>query len=91
MNDLHGIKWGINIAGASYTLVRVDSNGTTSALMLPGDSSATHSFASGVSASVTAGSNPVLFDEWGSPGNSSTVISVNSKTITVTAVTGLIP
>jgi prepilin-type N-terminal cleavage/methylation domain-containing protein len=92
MNDLPGIKWGINVAGASYTLVRMDTsdNTTTNPLYLPGESSATHTFAGGVTATVT-GNNPILFDEWGSQGIMAETVSLGSKNITITASTGFIP
>jgi hypothetical protein len=96
MNDIAAnvdTKWGINVAGNTYTLVKVDTNGTTSPINLPGESSVTpasHSFANGATASVT-GDNPILFDEWGSPGANVTTVNVRGKTITITANTGFIP
>lgn len=92
MNDVPPFKWGINVGGSSYTLVRLDTNtnGTTNPYNLPGDSSATHNLASGISATVT-GNNPILFDEWGSPGTASTSISVGGLSITLTPETGYIP
>lgn len=91
MNDLYGVKWGISIGGSNYTLVKYVNNAqATHTVILPGESSATHSMAGGVTASV-AGNNPVLFDEWGSPGTTATSISVNGKTISITANTGMIP
>lgn len=91
MNELPGIRWGINVAGASYTLVRFETstNTATNPMYLPGESSATHYFTSGITASVT-GSNPVLFDEWGSPGTAVTSVSVGNKVINVTPNTGFI-
>jgi len=90
MDDLPGTQWGISIGGSSYTLVKVDTSGTTNPYNLPGESSATHSFASGVTA-VTTGSNPILFDEWGSPGTTSSSITIGGQSITITATTGFIP
>lgn len=83
MNDLPAIQWGISLGGSSYTLVRVDAAGTTSPLNLPGESSATHNFAP-ISATAAA----VLFNDWGSPNNSS--LAFGGKTITITANTGFI-
>lgn len=90
LNDLPGVKWGINVAGSSYTLVRVDSSGTTQPLSLAGESSYTHNFAGSITAAVT-GSNPILFDEWGSPGTSAITVNMGSKTINITPYTGFIP
>jgi prepilin-type N-terminal cleavage/methylation domain-containing protein len=90
LNDLPGTRWGINVAGSSYDLVKYDPGSNTTNVWLPGDSSVTHTFAGGVTAAVT-GSNPVLFDEWGSPGASATSVTMGSKTITITPNTGFIP
>ena len=96
MNDIAAnvdTKWGINVAGDTYTLVKVDTSGPTSPLNLPGESSGTpasHTFANGVTASVT-GDNPILFNEWGSPGANATTVTVGGKTINITANTGFIP
>lgn len=96
MNDIAAnvdTKWGINVAGNTYTLVKVDTSSTTSPLNLPGESSAnpqSHTFANGVTASVT-GDNPILFNEWGSPGANATTVTVGGKTINITANTGFIP
>ena len=64
------VPWGIRFDGGSYTMV-VD--GLTSSGILPGESSATHTLAAGT---VTATSNPVLFDQWGSPGNVDITVTV---------------
>lgn len=89
MNDIAPVKWGINVGGSSYTLAKVDNTGTTNPYSLPGDSSATHSFASGISASSSA--TPILFDEWGSPGIANINITLSGQTITIYAGTGFIP
>jgi len=90
LNDISPNQWGINIVGSSYTLVRVDTNGPSSPYSLPGESSATHVFATGITATV-AGNNPILFNEWGSPGASPTSISIGGQSITITPETGFIP
>jgi MSHA pilin protein MshC len=96
MNDIPPTKWGIQISGQSYTLVRnLTGNGATfdSPHNLPGESSATHSFA----APLTATAINVLFDEWGSPYNAATklltdaTVTISSESITITAGTGFIP
>jgi type II secretory pathway pseudopilin PulG len=95
------VKWGIQINGSSYTLVKVISAAQTSLSPLPGESSATHSFATGITAALQ-GSNPILFDEWGSPyfasnkliGNGEiTIITLapGSQSIKMYAETGYIP
>jgi len=89
MNDLAPIKWGLEIGGSSYELVKYDDGTKTSHThILPGDSSATHSLESGISAS---GNSPILFDEWGSPGSADLNVTLNGKSINITANTGFIP
>ncbi len=93
MNDISPVRWGIQINGQTYTLVRNSSgDGTTldSPSDLPGSSSATYTFSGSITASVT-GSNPILFNDWGSPGTTATTVNVGGKTITITANTGFIP
>lgn len=90
LNDLSGTKWGINVAGSSYTLVKVDSSGTTNPLILPGETSYTHNFGGGVTASVSTGTNPVLFDEWGNPGEAK-IVTMGTQTINIENETGFIP
>jgi prepilin-type N-terminal cleavage/methylation domain-containing protein len=84
MNDIAPAKWGINVGGSSYTLIRFYANATTSPYSLPGESSATHSFAP-----ITATPVTILFDDWGSPDNTS--ITLGGQTMTITANTGFIP
>lgn len=86
MNDIYPTKWGINFQGSSYTLIKDVSGSQTTPFTLPGESSATHSFASPITATVA----PVLFDEWGSPPGA-TSITVGGQTVTITATTGFIP
>ncbi len=93
MNDLPTTRWGISLAGSSYTLVRVDAGGMTSPLSLPGESSAVHSFAP-----ISATPATVLFNDWGEPGTTyaggpsaaDITLAFGGKTITVTADTGFI-
>jgi MSHA pilin protein MshC len=93
LNDIPPAKWGINLQGSSYTLVKNESgNGTTftTPVSLPAESSATHSFSP-----ITATPSTVLFDEWGSPtiNGDPNVSSIffGGKTITITTNTGFIP
>ena len=93
MNDISPVRWGIQVNGQTYMLVRNSSgDGTTfdSPNDLPGANSATYKFPGSITASVT-GSNPVLFNDWGSPGTSATSISVGGQNITITPNTGFIP
>lgn len=97
LNDVSGTKWGINVAGSSYTLVKqVGAGSATNPMILPGETSYTHNFGSSVTANVT-GDNPILFDEWGRPGSNTaiatsiTTVSMGSKTINIKPDTGFIP
>jgi len=88
MNNVSPAKWGIQINGQSYTLVRnLTGNGTTfdSPYNLPNESSATHSI------SPFSATSTVLFDEWGSPGVANINIALGGKTIEIKAGTGFIP
>jgi prepilin-type N-terminal cleavage/methylation domain-containing protein len=83
-------KWGINVVGSSYSLVKyVADVSSAHTYSLPGESSATHNFISGISASSSL--NPVLFDDWGSSGNVNITITIGGQTITIMAGTGFIP
>jgi len=96
MNDT--VTWGISIGSStSYTLLRT---GYT-APNLPGDTSATHNLAGGVTISSGVGTT-VLFNEWGAPVDLSGVplvadttialsLGSQSSTVTVTKNTGYIP
>ncbi len=80
--------WGISFAGSSYTLQK---NGLTSAMPLPGQNSATYNLAKGTVSSTT---NPVVFNQWGTPGAAITVtvnIGTNSQSFTIAQNTGFIP
>mgnify|MGYP003586232954 FL=1 len=89
------VPWGVQIAGASYSLRR---DGAPAPVSLPGEPSATRSFASGVSATpltVTFGpTRGVPLDGEGHPLAESQIIRVSGDstvTVTVTRVTGFIP
>jgi MSHA pilin protein MshC len=89
MNDIAPTKWGIQISGQSYTLVRnANGDGATfnSPYNLPGDSSATHNMAPFAATVVN-----VLFDEWGSPGTANINVALGGQTIEIKAETGFIP
>jgi len=85
-------KWGINVEGSSYTLIKVITGtgaGTSNPFNLPNESSATHNFAPPITASSSI--TPILFDDWGSPGSADITITMGTQTITITANTGFIP
>ncbi len=89
MNEIPPIRWGIQLNSSSYSLVKYDGDSEqTHTFNLPGESSATHNFKSGVSAN---GSTLVFFDEWGSPGSSDVNLTVGGESITITGETGFIP
>lgn len=83
-------SWSINIESDRYTLCQ---NGSPSSVFLPGDSSSVHNL--DVPVQVTGGTGSVVFDSWGSPGTTDTVITLTdgerTETITITAMTGFIP
>jgi len=86
INDIPPNRWGISIGSPSYTLVQ-DLGGTqANPYHLPGESSATHSFATGITATAWT----VLFDEWGSPTITGSP-NIGGQPITITAGTGFIP
>jgi MSHA pilin protein MshC len=97
LNDISPVKWGIQISGPTYTLVR-NSNGDGATFdnpyNLPGESSQTHSIAP-----FTATTINLLFDEWGSPYNTAAKLTANqtialnpgSQSFTITPETGYIP
>lgn len=64
------VSWGIRFDGASYTLL---TDGLTSSGFLPNESSPSHTLAVGT---IAASVNPVLFDQWGSPGNVDITVTV---------------
>ena len=79
-------SWGIAFTANSYTLFQ---NGLPADISLPNDSTATHNFPGNVA--ITGGIGTVFFDEWGSPGEDTITITVNSETVTITRLTGFIP
>jgi prepilin-type N-terminal cleavage/methylation domain-containing protein len=85
-------KWGISVGNSSYTLVKYVADApATHTFNLPNESSATHSFNGITDASSTV--NPILFDDWGSPGTANISITIGGQTITdaIKAQTGFIP
>jgi len=97
MNDISPVKWGVQMNGTSYTLVKNTSGDGvtfTQPYNLPNESSAAHSIAPFSATSVN-----ILFDEWGIPYNAAAklaaaaVITVNpgNQTVTITPETGFIP
>jgi MSHA pilin protein MshC len=85
-------KWGISVGNLSYTLVKYVADApATHTFNLPNESSATHSFNGITDASSTV--NPILFDDWGSPGTANISITIGGQTITdaIKAQTGFIP
>ena len=86
MNEISPTKWGIQVNGSSYKLVRnLNGDNTTfdSPSLLPGESSSTH--ATTISG---AGSGTVLFDDWGSPSVAS--VTFVGRSISITPNTGFI-
>ena len=79
--------WALAIRSDGYTLQR---NGATASLRLPGIAEAAYTFPEGIG--VTEGATTITFDEWGSPGNSTLVITLSdgtySSTITIDTETG---
>jgi prepilin-type N-terminal cleavage/methylation domain-containing protein len=81
------VSWGIDFSSSSYTL---QTNGATSTVCFPSVGSATYTLPSGITASATT--NPIVFNEWGSPGASNITVTVSNgttnTTITVNMITG---
>jgi len=81
--------WSVLIAGQSYQLQR---NGAASPIHFPGESSATHVLASGVT--VTGGTGTLGFNALGAPAVTYVITLSNgtrTETVSVTGFTGLIP
>jgi type II secretory pathway pseudopilin PulG len=78
--------WGIQIGAGttSYTLVRLHNNVVTGNATLPGESSPTHNFISGVTLTGVAANQIINFDQWGSPGANSLTINVIEGSVTNT-------
>lgn len=86
MNDT--IPWQVLVTDTGYTL-----NKNTTPALLPGEDTATHTFAGGVI--VTSGTITVTFDNWGSPGATDLAITLgidtDTRTISIAKDTGFIP
>jgi MSHA pilin protein MshC len=76
--------WGIQIGAAitSYSLVRLHNNVVVVNGHLPGESSSTHNFASGVTLTGVNANQIINFNQWGSPGVNSITINVIKGSIT---------
>jgi prepilin-type N-terminal cleavage/methylation domain-containing protein len=80
--DTAPLGWGIFPNSASYTLVK---NNITATSNLPGDNSPTHTLATGVTVTVTAGGvTTVAFNEWGAPIDASGIPVTGNITLTLT-------
>ncbi len=79
--------WSVDISSTGYTLQK---NGAASGVNIPGERSDSYSFPGEVR--VTSGAGALVFDEWGSPGNSSITITLSdgryTRTLTIAATTG---
>lgn len=79
-------SWGVAFSSGAYILLH---NGQPAAFPWPNDTSSTHGLPDGVI--LTAGTPNLFFDEWGSPGETTIVVTLNSHPITITRNTGFIP
>ncbi len=83
------VEWGIVITEGGYSL-SVEKDDIARPVRLPGVETASYTFPDGIG--VTAGTGTVIFDEWGSPGDSSITITLSdgaySSSITIEAETG---
>ncbi|MCK9276011.1 MAG: prepilin-type N-terminal cleavage/methylation domain-containing protein [Syntrophales bacterium] len=81
------VPWSVRFDGNSYTVLR---DGEVWPHSLPNEDSSTHALPSGYSVSGTT----VIFDEWGSPGDSDISITLSggggSQSIRITKHTGFI-
>jgi MSHA pilin protein MshC len=75
MGDTSSNTWGITVSGTSYTLTCTGATCPATLPYLPGDSSVTHQFASGISATISP-NLPINFDNWGSPGAANITITL---------------
>lgn len=76
------VKWGIEVNSTYYTLIKdVTGKLPASSYSLPGESSAIHNFATGITATKTG---TVLFDEWGRPYFASNILPGVSRTTIIT-------
>jgi MSHA pilin protein MshC len=78
--------WGVTFTPASYTLIQ---NGNPATVRLPNDNSSTHNLPSGVV--LTSDVDTILFDRWGSPGETTAAIDISGQTVSITRNTGFIP
>ena len=82
--------WRINAGANSYTFSRLPA--ASAPFSLPGETSDTHTFASGVT--ITAGAGTINFNQWGSPGANDITITLSqggeSGNIIITRNTGFI-
>lgn len=82
-------SWGIHFSGSSYTL---EENGVTSVTALPGESGAVGTLAGG---SISSTANPIVFNQWGNPGDTSITVTISDGTdtqfFTIAPFTGFIP
>ena len=80
--DTAPLGWGIFANSTSYTLKK---NNITATSNLPGDNSPTHTLATGVTVTVTAGGvTTVAFNEWGAPIDASGIPVTGNITLTLT-------
>ena len=88
--SINTATWSLSIGDGSYAMLR---NGVTSPVNLPGENSATHTLPEGLR--VVAGAGVLSFDEWGSPGGATRVITISNgeeaRSVTVTRNTGFVP
>jgi prepilin-type N-terminal cleavage/methylation domain-containing protein len=78
--------WGVTLTPASYTLIQ---DGSPAAIRLPNDNSSTHNLPPGVV--LTSAVDTILFDRWGSPGETTIAIDISGQTVSITRNTGFIP
>jgi len=84
------VSWGINFSSnSSYSLQK---NGAAGTIFFPNVGSATYTLPSGIT--VATSTNPLVFDEWGSPGANNITVTVSNgttnTTITVNKITGAV-
>ncbi len=88
LGDVSPNTWGIQVNNTSYQLLN---NAAAANIILPAETSNTHTFPGGVNATPTT----ITFDNFGNPGatNMSITLTSGSKTavVTVTNTTGFIP
>jgi prepilin-type N-terminal cleavage/methylation domain-containing protein len=83
------VPWGVLFSANSYTLLK---NVVSSSSSFPNENSSVRTLPSGVT--VNSSSNPIEFDQWGSPGTSNITVTVtagSSASFIVARNTGFIP